>query len=191
MQGFDPGTSFGDDVSRRYDTSSVRGDEGETVSFLARVAAGRPALELAVGTGRIALPLTAAGVEVEGIELSQDMVDRLREKPGPDGPDETAAPVRRAGRGGPGRGHARRLPLRPGHPDPGHQPRAHGRGRHPLRPDPPPPGQPTGVRPHGPSRRAAPPVPLGGLEGGAVHRRQLAPRQRVRVCGRVSRRSPM
>ncbi len=65
----------------RYDTHT-RGDEDETVAFLARQAGGRDALEFAVGTGRIALPLTRAGVRVDGIELSQDMVDRMREKPG-------------------------------------------------------------------------------------------------------------
>jgi SAM-dependent methyltransferase len=54
------------------------------VAFLAELAGGRDALELAVGTGRIALPLARAGVRVDGIELSRDMVDRLREKPGGD-----------------------------------------------------------------------------------------------------------
>jgi len=44
------------------------------VAFLARLAGGRDALELAVGIGRIALPLMAAGVHVDGIELSQDMI---------------------------------------------------------------------------------------------------------------------
>jgi SAM-dependent methyltransferase len=81
MRGFDPARSFGDDVSRRYD-AHLRGDEAETVGFLAGLAGGRAALELAVGTGRIALPLRRAGVDVDGIELSQDMVDRMREKPG-------------------------------------------------------------------------------------------------------------
>lgn len=85
MKGFDPETSFGYDVSQRYDAEETRGDEEETVRFLARLAGGGDALELAVGTGRIALPLTRAGVRVEGIELSQDMVDRMREKPDGDG----------------------------------------------------------------------------------------------------------
>jgi SAM-dependent methyltransferase len=84
MEGFDPATSFGREVSLDYDADSRRGDEGDTVAFLARLAGDRDALELAVGTGRIALPLRAAGVGVDGIELSQDMVDRLREKPGGD-----------------------------------------------------------------------------------------------------------
>lgn len=83
MDGFAPETSFGYELSKRYD-GYLRGDEEETVAFLARVARGRDALEFAVGTGRIALPLARAGVRVEGIELSQDMVDRMREKPGSD-----------------------------------------------------------------------------------------------------------
>ncbi|HEY4028630.1 MAG TPA: class I SAM-dependent methyltransferase [Candidatus Dormibacteraeota bacterium] len=83
MEGFDPLTSFGHEVSKRYD-ASARGDEDETVAFLARLAGQRDVLELAVGTGRIALPLMRAGVRVDGIELSRDMVDRMREKPGGD-----------------------------------------------------------------------------------------------------------
>jgi SAM-dependent methyltransferase len=80
MQGFNPATSFGHDVSYRYD-SHPRGDEAETVAFLSRMAGGRDTLEFAIGTGRVALPLSRTGVRVDGIELSQDMVDRLREKP--------------------------------------------------------------------------------------------------------------
>jgi SAM-dependent methyltransferase len=82
MDEFDPKTSFGPDVSKRYDAEETRGDEEDTVAFLAERAGQGEALELAVGTGRIALPLTRAGVRVDGIELSQDMVDRMREKAG-------------------------------------------------------------------------------------------------------------
>ena len=53
-----------------------------TVDFLAELADGRPALELAIGTGRVALPLSRRGVAVSGIELSPAMVERLRAKPG-------------------------------------------------------------------------------------------------------------
>jgi SAM-dependent methyltransferase len=84
MDGFDPRTSFGCDVSKRYDSGGGRGDEAETVAFLAGLAGQADALEFAVGTGRIALPLSEAGVRVDGIELSPDMVDRMREKPGGD-----------------------------------------------------------------------------------------------------------
>lgn len=81
MDGFDPKTSFGYETSRRYDALEARGDEQETVAFLARLGGGRNALEFPIGTGRIALPLTRAGVHVDGIEQSQHMVDRMREKP--------------------------------------------------------------------------------------------------------------
>src|SRR3954447_7315061 len=55
---------------------------GPTVDLLADLAAGRPALELAVGTGRVAIPLAERGVPVHGIELSEAMVAQLRAKPG-------------------------------------------------------------------------------------------------------------
>lgn len=84
MQGYDPRMAFDDEVSRRYDAEDLRGDEAETVAFLAKLAEGGDALEFAVGTGRIALPLMQAGVRVDGIELSPDMIARLREKPGGD-----------------------------------------------------------------------------------------------------------
>ncbi|WP_432479250.1 class I SAM-dependent DNA methyltransferase [Nocardioides sp. GXQ0305] len=81
MENFDPLSSFGPDVAARYD-DELRGDEDDTVAFLASLADGRPACELAVGTGRIALPLAAAGVEVCGIDQSRAMLDRLRARPG-------------------------------------------------------------------------------------------------------------
>lgn len=51
-----------------------------TIEVLRDLAAGGPALEFAIGTGRVAIPLRAAGVEVTGIELSAPMIARLREK---------------------------------------------------------------------------------------------------------------
>jgi len=57
---------------------------GPAVDLLAELAAGGRALELGVGTGRIAIPLAARGVEVHGIDLSQEAIDRLRAKPGAD-----------------------------------------------------------------------------------------------------------
>ena len=83
MDGYDPMTSFGAGTAARYD-DHPRGDEDETVAFLERLARGGPALELAIGTGRVALPLAARGVEVDGIDLSPEMVARLRAKPGGD-----------------------------------------------------------------------------------------------------------
>jgi SAM-dependent methyltransferase len=59
-----------------------------TTAFLAELARGGRALEFAVGTGRVAIPLVRRGVAVTGIELSQPMIDRLREKA-----DEDALPV--------------------------------------------------------------------------------------------------
>ncbi len=53
---------------------------GPAVNFLARLAGNGRALEFAIGTGRIALPLMQRGVPVTGVELSQPMVARLREK---------------------------------------------------------------------------------------------------------------
>jgi SAM-dependent methyltransferase len=81
VKDFDPRTSFGYEVSKRYDAEEARGDEEDTVAFLAGLAGQRAALEFAIGTGRIALPLMRTGVRVDGIEMSQDMVDRMREKP--------------------------------------------------------------------------------------------------------------
>jgi SAM-dependent methyltransferase len=55
-----------------------------TIDLLVELSRGGPALELAVGTGRVALPLSARGVAVQGIELSPDMAEQLRAKPGAD-----------------------------------------------------------------------------------------------------------
>ena len=55
---------------------------GPVVDFLADLAGNGAALELGIGTGRIALPLSARGVPVDGIDLSPDMVERLRAKEG-------------------------------------------------------------------------------------------------------------
>lgn len=54
------------------------------VDRLAELARGGPALEFAVGTGRVALPLSARGISVHGIELSPHMVEQFRAKPGAD-----------------------------------------------------------------------------------------------------------
>jgi SAM-dependent methyltransferase len=77
---------FAGAVAERYDaTIGEWGDPtvvGATVDFLADLARGGAALELGIGTGRIALPLAARGIRVEGIDLSPDMVAQLRAKPG-------------------------------------------------------------------------------------------------------------
>ncbi len=79
MDGFDPLQSFGPDVAARYD-DEPRGDEDQTVEFLVEVAAGRAVCEFAIGTGRIAVPLAARGVDVCGIDQSPAMLDLLRER---------------------------------------------------------------------------------------------------------------
>ncbi len=80
---------FGERVAARYDETSADMFEPAVVEpavdFLAGLAlasGGRRALELGIGTGRIALPLAARGVEVHGIDLSSAMVARLRAKAG-------------------------------------------------------------------------------------------------------------
>ncbi len=80
-----PKDHFGEEVAARYD------DDGElfapavvdpVVDFLAGLAGDGAALELGIGTGRIALPLARRGVRVHGIDLSEAMVARLRAKAG-------------------------------------------------------------------------------------------------------------
>jgi hypothetical protein len=84
MKGYKPVISFDEDVARS-DRDFQRGDEVPAVAFLEQLAGPGPALELGIGTGRIALPLAARGVRVDGIDLSRAMVDQLRAKPGGDG----------------------------------------------------------------------------------------------------------
>jgi SAM-dependent methyltransferase len=77
---------FDETVAATYDAASAEmfdpGVLEPAVDFLARLAGDGAALELGIGTGRIALPLSARGVRVHGIDLSPAMVRRLREKPG-------------------------------------------------------------------------------------------------------------
>jgi SAM-dependent methyltransferase len=77
---------FGEDVAARYDQSSGSMFDaevlGRTVDVLAELAGDGAALELAIGTGRVALPLAARGVPVTGIDLSTAMVEQLRAKAG-------------------------------------------------------------------------------------------------------------
>jgi SAM-dependent methyltransferase len=77
---------FDEPVAARYDESAADMFDPEVVDpvvdFLAELAGGGHALELGIGTGRIALPLARRGVSVHGIELSKAMAARLRAKPG-------------------------------------------------------------------------------------------------------------
>lgn len=83
MKGYKPVISFGEDVAETY-RDVQRGDESAAVAFLAQLAHGGPALELAIGAGRIALPLAAQGIQVDGIDIAPAMLDQLRAKPGGD-----------------------------------------------------------------------------------------------------------
>jgi SAM-dependent methyltransferase len=77
---------FGPEIAARYDDDSATMFAPEAlipaVDRLEALAGDAPALELAIGTGRVALPLAARGVAVTGIELSPAMVEQLRAKPG-------------------------------------------------------------------------------------------------------------
>jgi SAM-dependent methyltransferase len=86
MDDYEPGMSFGEDAAEVYD-DEPRGDEEAAVSFLEGLAGQGPALELAIGTGRIALPLAARGIPVDGIDISPAMVAKLRLKDRWDGWD--------------------------------------------------------------------------------------------------------
>ena len=81
-----PEDHFGPDVAGRYDEDSAAMFAPEAlepaVDRLAALAGGRPRSKLAIGTGRVGLPLAARGVPVTGIELSEAMVAQLRAKPG-------------------------------------------------------------------------------------------------------------
>lgn len=77
---------WGAEIASVYDISSAEMFEpevlGPTVDVLASLAGHGAALEFAVGTGRVALPLSERGVPVAGIELSPHMAAVLRAKPG-------------------------------------------------------------------------------------------------------------
>ena len=81
-----PDDYFGEAVAARYDESSADmfapAVADPVVDFLADLAGQGAALELGIGTGRIALPLARRGIRVHGIDLSEAMVARLRAKPG-------------------------------------------------------------------------------------------------------------
>lgn len=81
-----PPNYFGARVAATYDTDTADRFRPEvldpTVDRLVALADGGPALEFGIGTGRVALPLAARGVDVTGIDLSPEMVDRLRAKRG-------------------------------------------------------------------------------------------------------------
>jgi SAM-dependent methyltransferase len=81
-----PENYFGEEIAAEYDDSQDPMFAPEAidpvVDFLVDLAGDGRALELGIGTGRIAVPLAARGVSVHGIDLSEEMVARLRTKPG-------------------------------------------------------------------------------------------------------------
>ena len=77
--------TFGKLNAERYDAlyeDAMVAETRDSVEMLAGLAGGGKVLELAIGTGRVALPLAARGLTVHGIEASEAMVAKLREKPG-------------------------------------------------------------------------------------------------------------
>jgi SAM-dependent methyltransferase len=84
VEGYEPST-YGDRISPIYDELyEGKFDTEGAVAFLAELAGKGPALELGVGTGRVAIPLAEQGIEVHGIDSSEAMVARMRSKPGGD-----------------------------------------------------------------------------------------------------------
>jgi SAM-dependent methyltransferase len=83
-----PENYFGEEVAARYDEDAEHDpmfapeNIDPVVDFLVDLAGDGAVLELGIGTGRIALPLAARGASVRGIDLSEEMVARLRAKPG-------------------------------------------------------------------------------------------------------------
>ncbi len=79
-------STYGDRIAEVYDEMYAHLGSPERlvpmVDMLAELAGSGPALELGIGTGRVALPLAARGVEVHGIDSSEAMVQKLRKKPG-------------------------------------------------------------------------------------------------------------
>lgn len=81
MEGFDE-TTFGTLNADDYDALHDPGTTAESVALISELAGQGRILELAIGTGRMALPLVALGHDVSGIEGSPLMVEKLRTKPG-------------------------------------------------------------------------------------------------------------
>lgn len=81
MKGFGPAT-FGELNADDYDALQDPGTTDAAVALIAEIAGDGAVLELAIGTGRVALPLARRGLNITGIDGSPEMVAKLREKPG-------------------------------------------------------------------------------------------------------------
>lgn len=84
MKGFGPAT-FGALNADDYDALHDPGTTDAAVEVIAEIAGRGRILELAIGTGRVALPLALRGLDIAGIDGSPEMVAKLREKPGGEG----------------------------------------------------------------------------------------------------------
>jgi SAM-dependent methyltransferase len=88
-----PEIYFDERIARGYDAATADMFDpavlDSTVDFLAEIVGDGAALELGIGTGRVALPLSRRGVPVHGIDLSPAMVERLQAKPGAEDIDVT------------------------------------------------------------------------------------------------------
>lgn len=83
MKEFGPDT-FGKLHAETYDALHNPGTTDDAVSLLADLAGGGRTLELAIGTGRVALPLAERGVDITGFDASPEMLEKLKQKPGGD-----------------------------------------------------------------------------------------------------------
>ncbi len=79
MAGFDDPAFYGDRWAGIYDEHYAALDPAAAVEFLAGWAGSGRVLELAIGTGRVAVPLAGRGIRVEGVDASAAMVERLRD----------------------------------------------------------------------------------------------------------------
>lgn len=80
MKGYQP-TTFGELHAEEYDELHDPGTTAASVELIADLAGDGKLFELAIGTGRVALPLVARGLDVHGLEVSEAMVAKLRQKP--------------------------------------------------------------------------------------------------------------
>lgn len=102
MSVFDPTVYGASGIADDYD--DLYADEWETepaVERLVTLAEGGPILELGIGTGRLAVPLVARGLEVHGVDASQEMVAKLHDKPGGSGIPVTIGDFAKVTAGGP------------------------------------------------------------------------------------------